>query len=117
MNELFEYASRKIKDPPCEIAPRKFNNPNHENLRLKTEQWIKQNPRAYDLYKQFARDLLRKGRKFSAKLITERIRWEYYFNYDEEFKISNDYTAYIARRLCEDIPELQSILKFKKTRW
>jgi hypothetical protein len=117
---LFEYAEKKsrIKDPPKEyIEDHSPNNPKGEDLRLKTEQWIKDNPKVYELFKKYSRELLAHGKPFGAKLLAERIRYECHFTYDTSFKITNDYTAYVARKLAEDIPELKCVLKFKKTRW
>lgn len=116
-SEALAKEEERIVDPQCPIEDPLPNNPNKEDLRRKTETWLINNPHIYGLYKRFAHDLLRAGRPFSVKLITERIRWECYFEYNEEFKISNDYSAYIARKLARDIPELTKILKFKKTRW
>lgn len=110
----------KIIDPPCPPASIDHvmpNNPKCENLRRKTEKWLSENPRIYDLFRKYSLELLKKGRKFSISLITERIRWECYFEYDTDFKISNDCRAYIARKLCEEIPELQAVFRFRKTRW
>lgn len=107
----------RIKDPPGELPDNTRNNPKGKNLRQATEDWIDRNPEIYALYKKFATDLLLQGKPFSIKLITERVRWECHLHWSGEFKISNDYPAYIARKMAEEMPELRNVLKFKKTRW
>lgn len=113
---LDQYAAR-IVDPPVSIPDPLPNNKDKEDLRAKTEKWLAKNPNIYELYRKFAWELLKKGKSFNISLITERIRWECYFEYNTEFKISNDYRAYIARKLCQDIPQLKDVFKFKKTRY
>lgn len=104
--DLFAYAESKIEPS---FDPR--------NLRKLAEKWIEENPALYDLFKSYARDLFNSGEKFSVKLIAERVRWEVRVHWKGTFKISNDLVAYIGRKLVQDIPELKSVFKFKKTRW
>lgn len=115
--DLFDYQASRIKDPPCEYSDNGKNSPKGANLRKKTEDWIDHNPEIYSMFKKFALELVQKGRPFSISLITERVRWECNVAWQGDFKISNNYRAYIARKLAQDIPELGSVLRFKKTRW
>ena len=111
---------RKVKviDPPKKLIDKAVkNNPENEDLRRKAEVWIAENPRVMDLYRQFAKELLAMKRKFNVSLLTERVRWECMLSFDEDFKISNNHRAYIARKLTEEMPELKAIFKFRETRW
>jgi hypothetical protein len=63
---------------------------NNQDLRAKAIEWINNNP---------------------------IVRWTYNFNYDTEFKISNNHRAYIARWLVEQDPSLEKYLKLKKTNY
>jgi hypothetical protein len=117
--DLFSYAASKIIQEPegIELEENHGNNQRGENLRIKAEEWIQDNPRLYELFKDYARQIYQSGQSFSVKLIAERVRWEVRVNWNGEFKVSNDLVAYIGRKLASDIPELKTIFKFKKTRW
>jgi len=93
------------------------NNYKRENLREKTRQWIAENPRVARLFLKFAREMAEKGRRFGIGLITERVRWEARYIYDQEFKCDNDMRAYIARWLVTEDPTLEKYMRFRKVRW
>ena len=81
-------------------------------LELKANAWMEKNPHVMDLYRKFAREKLSGQHRFGIGALTERVRWECSFNYeDEEFKISNNHRAYIARKLVEENPELKPLIK------
>lgn len=88
-----------------------------KDLREKADIWISENPRFYELFKQYAAKLYDADQPFSIKLIAERVRWEVRIEWRGEFKISNDIVAYIGRRLAEDMPELNKVFKFRQTKW
>lgn len=79
----------------------------NSDIGLRAQQYDADNPRVYVLFKQYAQQMKATGREhFGAKAIFERIRWEMALHtYGDEFKINNDYTAYYARKLMEDMPE------------
>jgi len=110
-----------IVDPSPEyIEPAGENNPLKEDLRRKTEEWIANNPSIYLLFEKFAREMVSIGKKFGVKLLAERVRWECHVTHsidDTGFKVSNNYTAYIARRLAQDIPGLEELIVFRQTRY
>ncbi len=65
------------------------------------------NPSVYTLFKKFAFEAIKAGRKrLSTKLIVERMRWEAYVDtaQTDEFKINNNHTAYYARLFMSDYP-------------
>lgn len=69
----------------------------------------KENPRVYELFKQFAEEAHAAGRKVGAKAIYERIRWEIHVATKPEkgmplLKLNNNYTAYYARKLLDENP-------------
>ena len=81
-------------------------------LELKANAWMEKNPHVMDLYREFAREKLAGQHRFGIGELTERVRWECSFSYeDEEFKISNNHRAYIARRLVEETPALEPLIK------
>ena len=115
--------SDEILDPTgVPIPPNEPNNPGKENLRRKTAEWIGRNPQIYALFVEFAREALKLRFHFGAKLITERVRWEAKVRWGEDerdgkYKICNNYVAYIARRLCQDVPGVEHLMRFRQTRY
>jgi len=105
-----------IKDP-AHVEPARENNPDHENLREATAAWIKENPWVFDLFLKFAREMAREGQPFGAKLLAERVRWECLIQKRGEYKLNNNYVAYIARRLISADQTLVRLIRFRKTQW
>lgn len=90
---------------------------NNQDLRAKAIEWINNNPKVMDLFLKLARQAVAKNMRFGIGFLTEIVRWTYNFNYDTEFKISNNHRAYIARWLVEQDPSLEKYLKLKKTNY
>jgi len=90
-----------------------------DDWRKRTEAWIAQNPHIYELFERYALEIAATGKKFGAKLLAERVRWETYFNTPtgEGYKICNNYVAYVARKLVADHPHLKNLLRFRQTKW
>jgi hypothetical protein len=67
------------------------------------------NPHVYELFKRFANEAIAAGRKrFSSKIICERIRWHTLIETsDEIWKINNNYTADYARLFMQDFPQYE----------
>jgi len=96
------------------------NNPDRRNLRRDTGQWIKANPKAYHALAKDALVLVRAGHKVSIKMIFEHARYKWTLEsnpgqYDDRFKLNNNWTAYVARHMAMDYPELRKAFKFRKT--
>lgn len=96
-----------------------LGNPGQKDLRAEAEAWLRKNPEVYGLYERFAAEMAKTGRRFGVKLLTERVRWECAVRTSGEdgFKINNNHTAYIARKLVTDHPELLTLLVFRETRY
>lgn len=109
----------QIADPPVFIAPARKNNPGKRNLREETEQYLLAHPYVYALFVQFAMEKKARFQKFGAKHLAERVRWECELmkGETEEYLLNNNYTAYIARKLVSDYPELVMYVNFRKTRY
>lgn len=73
------------------------------------EEFHSDNPHIYDLFKQFAQQVIRRGyKRFSSIAIFDRIRWE--LNVErhapgDSFKINQNYTPYYARLWMKDHPD------------
>lgn len=67
--------------------------------REKAIEWMMENPKALELFEQFAKELADLGRKFGINLIRERVRWEKVSTTGGDYKMPNDHCPYIARYL------------------
>ena len=87
-----------------------------EPMEVKFQNFNKENPRVYELYKRFAFSLIEKGHeRLGSKMIMERIRWETKISTtDHEYKINNNYTAYYARMFVKEFPYLIDKFRFRK---
>ena len=106
-----------IVHKPFPAEPAGKNNTNKEDLRKATAEWIDQNPKLYTLFKRFSKEMVDHNRKFGMKQLAERIRWETVLSGVGEYKIPNDYVAYIARRIADDVPGAKKLLRFTETRY
>jgi len=73
----------------------------HTDIGIKAMQYDKDNPDVYELFCKYAYQALKSGRKnYSANAIFEIIRWHTSIETKgDDFKISNNYRAYYARKL------------------
>lgn len=90
-------------------------------LEVKYRNWIKLNPHVFELFERYTLIATARGAKrLSAWLVVNRLRWELEFEtkgtdiYDSQFKISNDYIAYLARDFIEKHPEHEGLFKLKE---
>ena len=78
----------------------------------------RRNPHVYDMFKRFAYEAIRAGRKtLSVSLLIERIRWEVMLttaSYDG-FKINNNHKPYYARKFMQDHRQYKDIFKVRQT--
>jgi hypothetical protein len=82
--------------------------PVQNEMDLVTRNWLRENPQIFPMYERFAEEIVRRGRRFSISLLTERIRWEAHMTWDlddDGFKISNNHRAYLARYLIARHPD------------
>jgi hypothetical protein len=83
----------------------------------KFNQYHRDNPQVYELFKRFTFMAIKRGHnRLSAWMIANRIRWETSietFSVDE-YKISNDYIALYARMFMRDHPEYDGFFKTKE---
>lgn len=77
-----------------------------------------ENPHVYDLLVKLARDVKARGKgSYGMKAIYERARWFYNIEKgDREFKLNNNFTAYYARLIMENEPDLQDFFETRKQR-
>jgi len=86
-------------------------------LTQRFNQYHRDNPQVYELFKKFTFMAIRRGHnRLSAWMIANRIRWETSietFSVDE-YKISNDYIALYARMFMSDHPEYNGFFRIKE---
>ena len=86
------------------------------DLQLRFEEFHENNPHIYEKFCKYSFEALRAGKdKFSAWLVTNRIRWdeEVHTKTDEKFKISNDFIALYARKFMKDHPQHQGFFRIR----
>ena len=81
-------------------------------------EWMLRHPEAMRLFRLYARQMLDRGRRFGMKALAERVRWEHALLPDdaETWKLNNNHVAYIARRLCEEMPGLEALIELRQVR-
>lgn len=98
---------------------------NNTNVIVKTledryNDWVIENMHFYELFSKYAKQAIASGRnKISHWLIVNRLRWEIEVETngmceeDREYKINNDYIAFLARDFIKDNPEHAEIFNLK----
>lgn len=88
--------------------------PVRPDYRFAAEMWMFDHPDAMLLFQALGNRLVALGRKFGIGFLAERIRWEYGVERgDAEFKINNNYRAYIARELVYRNPAWENFIEFR----
>lgn len=80
--------------------------------------WLAVNPHVLSAFIALARQAQRAGlRKFGAKAVIERLRWEYAIQTGgSEFKFNNRFTSRLARVAVERAPDLAGLFEFRDLR-
>jgi hypothetical protein len=97
--------------------------PPRDELQAWFEDYHRKNPHVYDAFKALAREIRDQGhRKYGAKTILERLRWESEVRYRGsglEFKLNNNIkdrcSARYARRLVAEDPSFEGFFEMRKT--
>lgn len=90
-----------------------------KDTRERFNDFHRDNPKVYSLYKKFANELLDSGcKRIGSKAIVERIRWETAISTtDIDYKINNDYTPLYARQFVTDFPDHLDRFVFKQIKY
>jgi len=83
------------------------------------ENYDRENPKVYEMYKKYAREALAAGMKtLSISMLTERIRWEYQMHTNKThsggYKIANAHRAFYVRKLLAE-EEFENRFVIKKS--
>lgn len=90
-----------------------------KDWKVLTERWIQQNPAIIEVFLRLARSKAGRGKKFGIGQLTEVVRWECddASIYGKDFRINNNFRAYIARWLIVLDPMLEKYIEFRETRF
>jgi len=88
-----------------------------KTLAQRYDEWKEKNPSILKAFFRFADAAARKQRKFGAKMVAERLRWfTFVESNDEEYKINNNYVAYIARDWKAERPFYEHLIETRAQR-
>jgi hypothetical protein len=76
----------------------------------------KANPDIWKAFRDYALQAARARKRYSAKTIMERIRWDREITTRGTFKISNSFTSYYARAFVRAFPQHGHLFRFKPTK-
>lgn len=101
----------KAIDPPAPLYPGCPQG--RPRLQKEFDAWIEKNPRFWELFVQYTRELIAIGFKAnSADAVCHRVRWQTGLETTgaraidgRPLKVCNDYTAYLARKFHKDFPD------------
>lgn len=87
-----------------------------ETIRETFEDFHAANPHVYEYLREYALMVKRAGRRIGMKALFERLRWDYLVSTvtNTGFKLNNNYTAYYARLLMENEPELRGFFETRE---
>ena len=72
----------------------------------------KENPQVYLMFERFALEAYKYKKKYSAKSIFHRIRWETMVNEkDSQYKIDDGWISHYARKFMDQHPELEDFFE------
>jgi len=86
------------------------------SIQERFEEWLDQNPHIYSLFKRYAEELRHTGRhRYGAKSIIERVRWHVATQtVGEPFKINNNYTSRLARKLIDEDATFEDFFELRR---
>lgn len=92
----------------------------HESLNQQFEKWSAANPHVLDAFIALAQQLdysRTTRRRIGAKLIIERLRWEYHVKgKGDDFALNNNFTSRLAREAVRRVPSLEGLFEFRELR-
>lgn len=105
----------------CDSTKAYLNACGKKPLEQRYNEWVLENIHIYDLFCKFTLEAISAGHaKISHWLIVNRLRWEVEVvtkgmcEDDKDYKISNDYIAFLARDFIKDHPEHKDIFNLKQ---
>ena len=81
------------------------------------ERWKHKYPGVLKKFEDLAMECVGKKKYFGMWLIANKLRWDYWWTYNEEFKICDHFTALITRELMLQNPNIKEYCSIKKMTW
>ena len=89
----------------------------HLSIEEQFQAFHRANPQVYDLLRSLALAMVRAGRdRIGAKMLWERLRWEYALQTAGEYRLNNNLTSRYARLLMDQEPELAGRFETRELR-
>lgn len=84
-------------------------------LETHAKAYIANNPKVTQMFNRFALELIQAGRRhLGAKMIFERMRYETALKDDTEFKLNNNFVAYLARNFMKIYPQYEGYFETRE---
>lgn len=89
-----------------------------ETMKENAEAWIARNPKAWGIICDQARAAIRDQKRFSVKKALEVLRDSPIITWltEDDFKISNSYSAVFVRILVTEMPELRPLVTIRRSK-
>lgn len=89
-----------------------------ETMKENAEAWIARNPKAWDIIRDQAKAAIRDQKRFSVKKALEVLRDSPIITWltEDDFKISNSYSAVFVRILVTEMPELRPLVTIRRSK-
>lgn len=89
-----------------------------EHFLKEFQEWHMMNPHVYELFKDYAFELLKAGRaRYSARTVVERVRWHMDTQTTgAEFRINNNYSPVYGRMFLIEYPQYAAFFELRAVR-
>ena len=89
-----------------------------EPIEVKFQNFDRENPHVYEMFKKLSLDMFAKGHsRAGSKMLIEVIRWQTMTKTtDKDYKINNNYAPYLARKFVREFPQHLDKFNFRQTR-
>ena len=87
-----------------------------KSLEQQAAEWMDAHPHIMRRFQRLALDAASRGKKFGAKALAERVRWDSSIEGDERWKVPNNHVAYVARELIRRHPHLADYMDTHRTK-
>jgi hypothetical protein len=85
----------------------------HAKFRAYME-WYSKNLDVIEKFNNISNEMIKRKKFFGMWFVANKIRWDYIFKYEGDFKISNDYIALLTRDMMIANPELKKYCRIKR---
>lgn len=75
------------------------------------EKYNSENPHLYKLFKVYALQIAKKNRRFSSRLIIERLRYESLASGNDDYKVNGNAQSYWGKMFKREYPQYAHLIK------